>query len=562
MDAKNLHLMTLMLAVFLIAAGMAFAATDPVKPGRCISATPTSSPAPGSCGYIGGTCLGITGCTPLAPGSTEGGCIIIPGECEPGLLPVCIGTEEYSPFSEFCGGDYNLCTYPNPSDKTYRMRNWSECTYFQAPSYAPVTPCAWAGMECMPTPASPLEECSDIYNGTACKMMGCSWTDGAVECDASDEWCWCDGTLAKSCYDLDYSECTLVSVGIGGTCTVNVNDDIPSDSLLNRRGACVPRSGTCDENEIMCDPSLDDPLDAYDEYDYCVSMRAGACGTPQDWSYYAEAGSDDCFTQGTTPTICEASGAAAICAFPTYTTPRAALCDWVGAACSGTPDSCPDIADGISCSMIAGCRWCFDSGIECSTDYECCSGECDLGACTELCKNVGVACTDTIECCSGMFCDIAGTGNCELPVNHPPDKPLAPHIDPSSLTVTETITCTLNCPPSPMTLDPDIGDIVSVDYQWERNGVTGAWIGGSSFDCASSSCTVGETIRLRSRACDDGTPVLCTVSDPSNPATVVPTVVPPDAGEGLNPIYVMLALLAAFSVLALAYMATYIFDKM
>src|SRR5206468_1004246 len=64
--------------------------------------------------------------------------------------------------------------------------------------------------------------------------------------------------------------------------------------------------------------------------------------------------------------------------------------------CGGTPDCCA----GLTCR--AGQCNCTDNNSGCSSDGDCCSGNCQSLVCT--CAPRGHVCTNTSQCCSGMSC--------------------------------------------------------------------------------------------------------------------------------------------------------------
>ena len=108
------------------------------------------------------------------------------------------------------------------------------------------------------------------------------------------------------------------------------------------------------------------------------------------------------------------------------------------------------------------------------------------------------------------------------------------------------------CPPAPLPVDPE-GEQVTMYYKWYRNsvevpGATETW-----FDCVTNGCVSGDSLALSSVACDPY--AACTESDLS------PTVGVSNAVQGSfgDPTYSIYALALAFSLIALAYMATYLF---
>jgi len=136
--------------------------------------------------------------------------------------------------------------------------------------------------------------------------------------------------------------------------------------------------------------------------------------------------------------------------------------------------------------------------------------------------------------------------------NRPPSAPPAPVLLPASVYADGTVQCR-NCPPtSPPVSDPD-GDTVSISYQWYFNGAPQGYVPATSFSC-SGVCSIGDTIQAQMMACDNRVPQLCSYSPLSNTVTVV------DASAQPTPNYMILAIVIAFLMLSIAYMATYIFE--
>jgi hypothetical protein len=80
-------------------------------------------------------------------------------------------------------------------------------------------------------------------------------------------------------------------------------------------------------------------------------------------------------------------------------------------------------------------------------------------------------------------------------------------------------------------------------------------------DCSANGCGGGDIITLRAKACDDQTPGLCSSEVVSNPLTVQAPLPPPPPVPvtSTNTIYPILAVVIAFAILGLAYMASYVF---
>ena len=247
-----------------------------------------------------------------------------------------------------------------------------------------------------------------------------------------------------------------------------------------------------------------------------------------------------------------------------------ARCEWLGCVYTPTYTSCEGdtcVSSADCCTQAPDCDYPFsdvicDANIDCTeiqpgatcnlATHRCILHKvCKLGGPT--CQSASDPCTGTGQgnCCSGLRC----FGTCEP--NRLPAQPGTPQIAPLTILATGTANCVLNCPPPTLPPDPD-GDPVTMSYQWYLNGAqTGAWSAATSLGCTAAGCLVGDAINMRTRACDNLN--ACTESEYSNTITVVSA--PPPIGGGTPDLrYIILALAAGFAALALAYMATYLFD--
>lgn len=89
-------------------------------------------------------------------------------------------------------------------------------------------------------------------------------------------------------------------------------------------------------------------------------------------------------------------------------------------------DDCPA---GYSCQTnysVGGCTCqpnCKQNSLSCTTNTECCSGNCADGTCAAACKDNGSTCSANDDCCSG-YC---GDGICATP---PPSASATPTQEP------------------------------------------------------------------------------------------------------------------------------------
>ncbi len=154
--------------------------------------------------------------------------------------------------------------------------------------------------------------------------------------------------------------------------------------------------------------------------------------------------------------------------------------------------------------------------------------------------------------------EACGTGGCSQPspsntltVQALP-APSAPSILPigSVLVPLGAAQCT-NCP---------VSGTGSLSYIWYKNGAAqGAWGAFSQFSCQSASCAIGDTVQLRARSCASSTSPICGAEAASNTITVVATP-PPSSLGGMNGTYSVFAILSALLLIALGFMATYVFQ--
>jgi len=149
----------------------------------------------------------------------------------------------------------------------------------------------------------------------------------------------------------------------------------------------------------------------------------------------------------------------------------------------------------------------------------------------EYCSNLGQWCGADDDCCGIYDCR---SNHCALP-NSPPAAPAPPIISPEGYSFLQTsgnATCTSNCPPSPLPIDPD-GQAVTMSYLWYKNGAAvGSWGAYSKFLCSSNACVNGQVVYLKSRACDtmsacsESASNQITVGTPPPSAPAAPTIVP------------------------------------
>ena len=153
--------------------------------------------------------------------------------------------------------------------------------------------------------------------------------------------------------------------------------------------------------------------------------------------------------------------------------------------------------------------------------------------------------------------------------NHPPDAPLPPAITPApNASQNEILSCSLNCPPSPLPVDPDNPltaicgtpvNTVEMQYLWNRTrggmSYATAWaVGSPQYNCASQQCQPGDTIRLYSRACDQFG--ACSAPVPSSIITItVPAASPPPPLYDGMYAWTALSIGISFLLIALLYMA-------
>ena len=160
-----------------------------------------------------------------------------------------------------------------------------------------------------------------------------------------------------------------------------------------------------------------------------------------------------------------------------------------------------------------------------------------------------------------IACDIHGDCNLSDPSNaitviadRAPAAPPVPVISPQSASKDATFSCIKNCPPSQIPPDPD-GDTVSMSYQWYLNGAQAGSAGYGSFDCTANGCAEGDTLSLHAKACDQ----LGACNETISAEASVTGAAPPQAGT-VNLSYTAMALIIAIAVIALAYMASYVFS--
>lgn len=373
----------------------------------------------------------------------------------------------------------------------------------------------------------------------------------------------CGGLSTAQCGPGNVPGCSIQAPGgscVGKTIAYKCVSDSPQSCSDFSDPSCHPASEYCTGGGDCCSPVSD--------YSACID-KVGNCGVATcSWSggAYSCGGtfSGSCSDYDNLQSLCQSLGC-------TWTPGGgSSVCD-EDACTANYPSGC--CSDSPVCSLGATgstgrCEACLAVGNrqECGSSLDCCSGTCDLDSESStylhcVCSDSGQGCSATSDCCPGLglACDPSAR-LCEF--DRPPEQPATPQIGPVSITLKDTVACTLNCPPSPLPADPDAGDSVSMSYQWDKasGGATTAypWSSDTTFDCAANACVEGDTMHLQSRACDRFG--ACTASQASNVAIVVATPQPIAAGTGLNPTYVILSLVAAFSVLALAYMATYLFE--
>ena len=143
----------------------------------------------------------------------------------------------------------------------------------------------------------------------------------------------------------------------------------------------------------------------------------------------------------------------------------------------------------------------------------------------------------------------------------PPEDPAAPVLAPlgTALTVKTSAHCS-GCPPSPMPIDYATGNPAGIEYSWVKNGVAEGWTTAyADYSCLSKGCTEGNTLLVKMRACNSANPSLCT-SDIFSNQLVVSEAVEGMWGAAVDMRYCVYALGAAIAALALAFMASYVFN--
>lgn len=296
----------------------------------------------------------------------------------------------------------------------------------------------------------------------------------------------------------------------------------------------------------------------------CSGTTTASCGSPplRDYQYYCEAFACH-WTIVTTSCLGNTCGEGYPACCSDYPVCVNSTDDVV---CNSNADCDPayrpcDLAT-HRCKIISECNLCIPSWntiTSCTDTLQCCPGlTCNpsTNRCEAVCGTATQACTGSGQgtCCAGLECFSL---TCRTPPpNLAPAKPPAPILAPPTLYPAGAVNCVGNCPPSPLPPDPE-GDPVTMTYQWYKSAIpAGGWTGAIAFDCAANGCIAGDSITARSRACDNRN--ACNESDLSPASTVISPPPPPLGPSGYNA-YIILAIVAAISVLALAYMASYVF---
>lgn len=311
------------------------------------------------------------------------------------------------------------------------------------------------------------------------------------------------------------------------------------------------------------------------------------CAACLDWNSCDEFDYDVCFANNAPANMRTNCAIVAPAACEDYEGHFAPYPDFLGIPCG--------MWDGneLDCSQRVGCQWCptkgegapctinesesynsnlYDQSLGygypvgcCTEDARFCAQPSGGGATTcRACIPIGspTLCVLSTECCGGGVCDPITETCVPGAPNNPPNPPVpSPGIisAPSPLTASGLVSCDANCPPTVMPIDPD-GNTVHIEYLWYKNlTAIGAWSATlTSLDCAANGCAAGDVITLRAKACDDGSPVLCSAEVVSNSISVQ---APPPPGPivSSNTTYPILAVVIAFAILGLAYMASYVF---
>ncbi|VVB99920.1 Uncharacterised protein [uncultured archaeon] len=293
-------------------------------------------------------------------------------------------------------------------------------------------------------------------------------------------------------------------------------------------------------------------------------------------------------------------------------------CHQEGVDCTNDATNGRQCCSGLFCygqpSGPKSCISCIGAGGLCDAVYggsTCCSGnKCVLDGSTnqKLCKTCGAendGCTaagggpDNSLCCSGLTCTetdpVNHYYNCK-PGNNPPAQPASASIAAlggGSLLPDGQIQCIGNCPPSSLPPDPE-NNPVHMEYRWVRTptgqpAVTGAWGASPSNFACSGVCAAGDSIMLQSRACDSlnacsaevnsaaGITVseypcshetqtcaaprtCCTGESLTCQSGTCTKIIPPPAPTSINLNYFILAFVIVIALIALAYMASYVFS--
>ncbi|VVC02624.1 Uncharacterised protein [Candidatus Burarchaeum australiense] len=387
--------------------------------------------------------------------------------------------------------------------------------------------------------------CSGLSQPLCPLAPGCSWLVSG-SCSGSSQ-CWNVNTGAP-CTCGSNSDCQDYQFWCCGT---------PSCIPYNCCSGSSPQSN-CERTDRNPDGVV--PC-VWSSSGSCTGTFTGACSDYTDneemcaglgctWTPTAPSCLGNSCTQNFPPGCCVE---APVCADPGIP-PRACdnnapcLDEQPGAYCNVAAHQCVFHNECSNCIPLGG-SGCSPNGVQgnCCANLVCAGGTCACRMEGETCSGAGQG-----NCCSSLRCI---SSVCRA--NRAPARPDAPVIQPGTILTGGTVACALNCPPDPLPVDPD-SDPVAMGYQWYVDAANAtAWGSETSYAC--SGCSVGSAITMRSRACDSRG--ACNVSDFSNQALVVEPPAPPPPGP-MDVRYMILALIAAFSILALAYMATYLFELM
>lgn len=271
--------------------------------------------------------------------------------------------------------------------------------------------CDTSGAPCEPSLAC-VAQTAGSATGICRKVTTLGCTPAATGTICPDgSFCALRGTATQATQGSVCGVSTSTQTGLPGLCTAPVREGGVCDS--NWSDTSTSSNARLPDGRPLCSPCEQGTTCVFDTPFSLLGTCVRPCATRND----CPCGSSQCL-----PTTPGAHPSGSFCV------PCAAIGRDCRRAGLGVPPlRCCDEARGATCNDTTGWRCCRPNGAtSCTTDAECCGGDCNAGTCATCVPNGGAA-TDAARCC-----DAGATiqqGQCRRPC---PTECVVPGVSPSS----------------------------------------------------------------------------------------------------------------------------------